>query len=316
MIVIGSRRTFLAGCCAAPFAATARAGSIAPPITALAFSPQGNRILAGSQAGLSIRDAASGKVVASHAVQMDNVHCVTFSPDGKILAIAGGDPADTGAVELLQWPSLQREQKLILHDDVVYDVDFSADGSRWVAASGDQVCSVYEVGSDQPMTRFSKHSRGVMAVVYLPDGETAVSGSRDETLRVWQAATGDNLRTLHNHSRDVLALAAKKSTAGLPLIASASADLTVRFWQPTIGRMVRFVRLPSPPLCIAWCAGGRLVAGCQDGSARLINSQTVQIERTIPLCDSRLYSVAVDPSNDHRLALGTDDGKVHILDLS
>jgi WD40 repeat protein len=299
---------------AASFAALAHGRALSPPITALAFSPNGDRLIAGSQAGLSIRDGASGDVVSSHPVQMDNLHCVKFSPDGTTLAIAGGDPADTGAVELLQWPSLQRKQKLLIHNDVIYDVDFSADGSHWVAASGDDVCSVYKVGADEPVARFSKHSRGVMGAVYLPDGETIVSGSRDETLRVWQAATGENLRTLHNHSRDVLALALKRTAVGLPMIASASADLTVRFWQPTIGRMVRFARLPSTPLAIAWCAGDKLIAGCQDGAARLIDSQTVQVERTIPLSDSWLYAVAVDPINDRRVFLGTDDGRV--LDLS
>ena len=50
-----------------------------------------------------------------------------------------------------------------------------------------------------------------------------------------------------------------------PLIASSGEDNTVRFWQPTIGRLVKFVKLPSVPLDIDWTVdGARVVAACQN----------------------------------------------------
>jgi WD40 repeat protein len=308
--VPATRRSFIAAVATLPLTTAAPAASTLPPITALTFSPDGEQIVAGSQAGISVRDAASGEILKSVDVDMDNVHDFKFSPNGTTLAVAGGNPAEKGVVEILHWPTLNRKQRLQLHDDVIYSIDFSADGSRWVAASGDEVCSVFKVGADTAVTRFTQHSRGVLAAAFLPDGETIVSGSRDETLRVWNASSGENLRTLHNHSRDVLALAAKPAAEGLPMIASASADLTVRFWQPTIGRMVRFARIPSEPLCIAWCNDGNLVAGCRDAAARLINAQTVQIERAFPLTNGWLSSVAVSPTNDRRIAFGGANGQV------
>ena len=39
------------------------------------------------------------------------------------------------------------------------------------------------------------------------------------------------------------------------MVASASADRTIRIWQPTIGRLVRYVRLEAEPLSIAWLGG-------------------------------------------------------------
>ena len=311
-----SRRTFLLGIAAVPIATHAFAGSLAPPITSLGYSPDGKRIVGGSQAGISIHDSATGRVIEMIDLNMDNVHDVAFSPDGKTLIVAGGNPGETGAVELRSWPTLERQNKIILHDDVIYSVDFSADGTRWVAASGDEVCSVYNIKAEDPLCRFTQHSRGVLSCVFLPDGKTIVSCSRDETLRVWNASTGENIRDLHNHSRDVLDLAVRQTDSGLPMVASASGDLTVRFWQPTIGRMVRFARLPSKPLCIAWCGRDKLVAGCSDGSVRLINSDTVEIERTYSVAPDWIHSIAVDPTDDRRVACGTSDGKINTIDLA
>ncbi len=321
MIMNPSRRNLLIGLATAPIgtsliSANAFADSLAPPITSLAYSPDGKRIVGGSQAGIMIRDSETGEVVESVDVEMDNVHDVAFSPDGKTLIVAGGNPGESGAVELRKWPTLERQQELLLHDDVIYSVDFSADGTHWVVASGDEVCSVYRIGTDKPVCRFTQHSRGVLSSAFLPDGKTVVSCSRDETLRVWNASTGENIRTLHNHSRDVFDLAVKKTISGLPMVASAAGDQTVRFWQPTIGRMVRFARLSSEPLCIAWCGQDKLIAACEDGSAHLINTDSSQVERTFQLASSWIHSIAVDPTDDHRIAFGTIAGEIHTINLA
>jgi len=286
----------------------------APHVTAVAFSPSGDQIIVGSQAGVSIRDAATGATVRAIATELDNVHDLRFSPDGRVIAIAGGTPGESGAVELVQWPSGRLRERIEKHDDVVYQVDFARDGSRWVAASADEVCTVYEMGSDRPSARFTKHSRAVLAVTMLPDGETAVSASRDETLRVWDTKTGNSLRTLHNHSRDVHALALQPDGGSLPVVASASADGTVRFWQPTIGRMVRFARIASEPLTIDWVANGtKLVAGCRDGKARLVDPVTVKIVETIDVSEGRLFAMDVDPTSDGRVVIGGTRGLMRTI---
>lgn len=67
----------------------------------------------------------------------------------------------------------------------------------------------------------------------------------------------------------------------------------IRLWQPTIGRMVRFARLPAVPLDVAWSRGGEeLVAGCDDGRVRRIDPDTVEILDTIDTLEGRVYAVA------------------------
>ena len=74
------------------------------------------------------------------------------------------------------------------------------------------------------------------------------------------------VRILDNHTGTIRDLATRPGDHAVPYLASASADKTVRIWQPSIGRLVRFVRLPAEPLAIAWTSDGkRLAASCIDG---------------------------------------------------
>lgn len=312
------RRTAIFALCSGSFVRIANAEKGDPPITALTFSPDGAFIVAGSQAGLSIRDANSLDEVARLSPQMDNVHDVQYSSRGDLLAAAGGNPGVEGCVEFFQWPSRKRRDRILLHDDVIYAIDFAADDRFWVAASGDQVCSVHNGSSPKPVCRFTEHSRAVRDVVVLPGGRNIVTASRDETLRVWDGQTGSALRTLHNHSRDVNALALRPGeNQTQPLVASASKDLTVRFWQPLIGRMVRFARLPSEPLCLTWIDwGASLVAGCRDGLIRVIDPVTVEITSEYRLSKDWLYAVAAHPEKPSTIAAGGADGKPHVREVT
>ena len=70
-----------------------------------------------------------------------------------------------------------------------------------------------------------------------------------------------------------------------PMVATVGSDRTCRLWQPTIGRMVRLARLPSPPLAVSWVsreASTMLAVACNDGHVRLIDPDTVAILRTSP----------------------------------
>src|SRR5690606_37488716 len=121
------------------------------------------------------------------------------------------------------------------------------------------------------------HSRGITALAYVPQGQFLVSGGIDQSLRVWELETGKLRHSLTIHTQPIEGLASCPSATGLPMVASCSDDRTVRFWQPTIGRLVRFIRLPAKPLCICWLNNGaRIAAGCDDGSVYIIDPQTVR----------------------------------------
>jgi WD40 repeat protein len=249
--------------------------------------------------------------VAALPTDLANVHDLAFSPDGKALAVAGGHPAVEGGVELYRWPEQKLIRRFNSHDDVVYAVAWRLDGQEVMLASGDHRLSVVAV-SMEPATRYLEgHSRAVLAVAYLPNGTAAVSGGVDQTIRVWKLPLGTTQRTLANHTRDVTDLKVRPSddSQANPMFASAGEDRTVRFWQPTIGRLVRFARLESPPLALAWAHDGHVVwAACHDGRVRGVDPETAAVVKELPAVDGVAYAIAIAP--DENLLVGGSDGQL------
>lgn len=278
----------------------------APPITAAAFAPGGTAVVLGSQAGVEVRSWPDLKHVRKIDTELAHVHDLAFSPDGTAVAAAGGHPADQGAVELTSWPEGKRLRRMAKHKDLVQAVAWSPDGKRIATASADGTCHVLEVESGKLIQTFKGHSRPVLSLCYLPDGKHVVSTGIDQTIRLWNADSGEQVRSLDNHVGPVRGLTVSPLQDNpRPYLASASADRTVRIWQPTIGRLVRFARLPHEPLCIAWAPdAGAILVGCVDGKVRALDPDTVQVigeEQALP---GWVYTIAVSPSGKDILIAG------------
>lgn len=298
----------------------------APPITAMAFAPGGEQVLLGSQAGIEVHSWPELTLKSQLPTELDHVHDLAFSPDGCHLLVAGGAPAEEGVVEVRRWPDGGLLKRISSHGDLVVRVAWSPDGTLWSTASADGTCQLFAVGAEEPSLRYQGHSRGVLATCFLPDSQSVISAGVDQTIQMWDARAGNRIRTFSNHSGSVndvaikpsmreatqptsngLALETDRSTTkfALPVLASAGDDRTVRLWQPTIGRLVRFARLPSIPGAIAWTREGeQLLAGCDDGSVRILDGESLEVLDTIQALHGPVYAVGLEPSGLRAIAGG------------
>ena len=273
------------------------------PVTCIAFAPDGNSVLVGSQAGVSVYSWPNLKRSAQFDTKLVNVHDLQFSPDGKRFAVAGGEPAQSGGVEVLSWPGGDSLTFLQSHSDSVLGIAWRSD-IHLASASLDRDLILWDVSAGKEIRRFRGHSGGVTSVCFLPNGGHMVSAGLDQNLRVWNAETGELLRTLNNHKREIHELALRPNETGLPTVASVSGDRTMRLWQPTIGRMIRFAQLKTVPLSITWLPDGSLVAVAgTDGSVYWIDPDNVEIVHQNPAVAEWAYAVAAHPT-DHSLAVG------------
>ena len=130
-----------------------------------------------------------------------------------------------------------------------------------------------------------------------------------------QAGDLDVVRALDNHRGPVLDLALRPvSETRLPMVLSVSEDATARFWQPTIGRMVRFASIPARPLQCEWLPGGRYaVVVSTDGHLRLIDPETVEVTWEVAAIAGWAYCLAVLPGG--RLAVGGQAGELVVVEI-
>lgn len=253
-----------------------RAGD--PPITAAALTPDKTGVVIGSQAGLRLLSWPDLSDARTLNTEIENIHHANFSPDGQRLLIVGGVPGESGTTELLNWPAGTLISRWALHTDVIHETSWSPNGQTFVTAGADGFCKVVDATTGKIRTQFNGHSRAVLTSIFL-DEDLCISGGVDQTIRVWKATDGTLLRTLNNHTHTINRLAIPPNSTGGPadLLASISEDRTVRLWQPRIGRLVKFVKMPSQPRCIVWSAdAGTLNIATNEGMIHCIDVTTMK----------------------------------------
>lgn len=277
------------------------------PITDLTFSPDGKMVVSCSQKGIQIWSWPKLELQTKINSSSDNLHCVKFSPDGKKLSVGGGNPSDTGTIEIFGWPECKLLKKFSKHADCVRSIEW-LDHSKFVSASLDGTVKLWDIAKSKPIRTMRGHSRGVNSVCWVKDG-ILVSCGIDNSVRVWNVDSGELIRSLDQHTRSVVTSAKTPTKGGLPMIATASEDRTIRFWQPTIGRMVRYIRLKQKPLDLVWIDETTIVASCVDGTAVWIDAVNVKPIRSSALVKGWAYAIARNPL-DGSMAIAGSDGKV------
>lgn len=309
------KRTSLLGALAALLAASSAAHSqTKPAITCLAVAPEGKAVVIGSQAGVRVRTLEDQKETKL-ATQLDHVCALAFSPDGKLLAIGGGAPAEAGSMELWSWPEAKLQGRLEGHTDVVHGVAWLQQGKQLATASADRTVGLWDVPARKRLHTLEGHSGPVLAVAASPDDKWLCTGSADHTIRVWNAADGKPVRALTNHLGPVYALAFRPAATGqtAPYLASVAEDGTARIWQPSIGRLVRIIRHDSPVYAAAWSKdGAHLFTGAKDGKVRTIDGDSDTIVHTTKPAASRITALAIDARSANIIA-GNAQGNLSVL---
>ena len=285
------------------------------PVTALAIAPGGGQAVIGSQSGVFVCRLPGFDDRSRFESDLVEVHSITFSPSGKRIAVAGGVPGEQGMVEIFAWPEAQLEQRIRGHEDTIESVAWR-DEKTLATASLDHEIVIWDLTSSKPWRRLNGHSKGVTTLAFISGGKQLLSGSIDQNVRLWNVDSGDLVRTLNNHTRAIHEASLRPGSESLPMVATVSDDRTVRLWQPTIGRMVRFCRLDATPLSVTWIDDGQhLAVSCDDGKVRLIDPETAEIEQVSEALTGWGYVLKGNPTGK-TIVVGGSNGELKQVSFS
>jgi WD40 repeat protein/serine/threonine protein kinase len=305
----------------------------APAVWGLAFSPDGQQLALGDQAGaITLWDAATGQQLRALRGHAGRVHGVAFSPDGRRLASGSLDRT------VKFWdPAAPENRTLKSHTGMVYSVAFRPDGKRLASVGSvaapsldrtrkvwlDGQVKVWDTTTGEETLTFK--GPPMQSLAFSPDGQRLATGAADETVKVWEAATGRELFSLPGQTGIVGAVAFSpdghrlaSATKPDPLLPDPGKKKgVVKVWDLTTRQEV--LSLPWPEgglLSLAYSPDGRRLAGAGDYSlVRVWEANTGDEVFTLRGHEMHGWQVAFSPDG-RQLASSNHDGTVRIWDMS
>jgi WD40 repeat protein len=271
----------------------------APPITAMAVSPDGSLLVIGRPRSLEWIRPDGKEPPGTRPLPLPKVASLAFQTDGQRLWVAGGVPGESGLVLALDLPNLQEARRIPVARDLVQSVAPSPD-NRWIAWTDGAELHLESLVSGTTLATTPSilrgHSARVLGLAWSPDASFLTSVASDRAVKVWTTAQATPLRTFSHHTEAPNSVAFQPGTP-VPTCATGGDDRTVRIWQPGIGRMVRIIRNHDAAiLALAYAPEGQhLYTADASGRVRRVDAASDQVLAEWTASRDWIHAMAVHP---------------------
>lgn len=194
-----------------------------PAVWSIAVSPDGTRIVSGSDDGGVTIWNTDGDILHSQKSHTDVVTSLAFFPDGKTFASGSKD----GTVRVWNTDSGSALTTLSDHSGQILSVAVSADGKLIAGAGSGSSVVIWNAASGSVTRTLTSNLETVDAIAFSPDGRRLFVSGGDASIEIWDVKSGQRLQTITGGAHSVRALGISQDGSRL---ASGGDDKTIDVW--------------------------------------------------------------------------------------
>jgi serine/threonine protein kinase len=254
---------------------------LAPNVTAIAVAPDGASFATASNTGTArLWETETGKALAGMRAPPGLIAnlALAYSPDGRTLAVAGGERFKTGELLLWDWQVGKERATVEPFKSRLWCVAFSPDGQNLAVGGGDGMVTVLGVESGRPRA-FFPHGAYVRGVAFSPDGSRLAAAYGDKgRLSLYEWQRGQQLAEFQAPG-DKLVLAPTFGPDGKSLL-TPYLEGTALLWDVSAlpPRIVATLNSGAKQggIVLFFPDGSTVATGADDGTLRLVKVERVK----------------------------------------
>ncbi len=289
--------------------------SVVDPVSALAFSTDGQWIAVARGSSLHLIDRSSEQISKTLDDQGGPINSLIFTSDGKSVVAAGGRAGIFGEILVWELATGKVTQRIKGHTDAILSASLHPDDKTLATSSYDQLILLWDLESGTLLRTLKEHTDAVYGVTFNDDGDRLASVSGDRTVKIWDPESGRRLISIGDSTAELYAIAFEPEGSA---ILAGGVDQTIRRWRLDGSSAVltnSAIAHDGPIL--------QLLAS-RDGNAVISSSEDLTLKRwslpeltpltAFPQQPDWPIAVVLDPV-DNQLAIGRYDGSLVIQDL-
>ncbi|HEV3447485.1 MAG TPA: serine/threonine-protein kinase [Gemmataceae bacterium] len=290
-------------------------------VRTLAFTPNGELLASGADDNTvrfwDLLTLAEDKERNSLKLEDQGaISCVTFSADGKKLAIAG---ARRATVDLYDADTLALKTSFLGHVDRIRALAFSADGKLLASGGDDRTVRLWDVEGTAQHLALQGHATSIRSLAFNAATQTLASAGEDDYLRLWALGPRSEMQRskqdlLRGWSGRIVSMAYSADGA---MLATGDHDGVLKLWEARTHKQLAVLPGHAGPIwSIVFSHDHSTLATCaEDGKVKLWDLHSRRKLVTLIGPGAKVHALAFS-ANGKYLASGGEDGQVRLWDVT